>query len=201
MRQSSASPTSSSRGDPDGTSFLPEKHGLGRHSGGRVGAGVRAGPAHRQVALRVELSEVARHDLRCRGSRGQDRQRRHRRQVPDPGVRRGRNRSGPAGRRRRADRHGRVRPHGAVLLRRQGSDVRLRHGHPVRAQPAPVRRVVVLRRRRAALQRVPEVLRHHVDPVRQHRRADGRLVPQGDQDRRRPEGAQVSASGASRARC
>ena len=34
-------------------------------------------------------------------------------------------------------------------------------------------------------------LQHHEHPVRQHRRADGRLVPQGDQDGRRPQGPQV----------
>ena len=43
---------------------------------------------------------------------------------------------------------------------------------------------------RAALQRVPEGLQHRQLPRRQHRRADGRLVPQGDQDGRRPEGPQ-----------
>ena len=51
-------------------------------------------------------------------------------QVPDPGVRLRRDRARPAGRRRGAERHRRVRPHGALLLRRQGSDVRVRHGDP-----------------------------------------------------------------------
>ncbi len=78
-----------------------------------------------------------------------------------------------------------------LLLLRQGSDVRVRHGHSVRHEPAAVRRVVVHRGRRAAVQRVHQGLRHHGHPVRQHRRADGRLVSQGDQDGRRPQGAQV----------
>ena len=38
----------------------------------------------------------------------------------------------------------------------------------------------------AADARVLQGLQHHQLPGRQHRRADGRLVPQGDQDRRRP---------------
>ncbi len=58
-----------------------------------------------------------------------------------PGLRR---------RRRRAERHGPVRPHGAVLLLRQGSDVRVRHRHSVRPEPAAAERVVVPRRRHAA---------------------------------------------------
>ena len=48
------------------------------------------------------------------------------RQVPDPGFRRRRNRAAVRRRRRRAERHGRMPPYGAVLLLRQGSDVRVR---------------------------------------------------------------------------
>ena len=51
------------------------------------------------------------------------------------------------------------------------------------------------------MQRVLQGLQHHQHPGRQHRRADGRLVPQGDQDRRRPEGPQVPHRRLGRHRC
>ena len=87
--------------------------------------------------------------------------------------------------------HGRVLPHRAVLFLRQGPDVRLRLRHSVRHELPPAERVDVPRRRPATDARVPQGLQHHQLPRRQHRRADGRLVPQGDQDGRRPEGPQV----------
>ncbi len=190
LSESSASPTLSQQGEVHGTTFLPEKYRTCRHSGGRHRAGFCA-DAHGQVALRFEFPQIARYHLRCGGNCRQGSQRHHRRQVPDPGVRGGRDRSRAAGGRCRAGGHRGVRPHRALLLLRQGPDLRLRHGHSVRAQPAAVRRLVVHGRRRGALQRVHQGFRNRVDPVRQHGRADGRLVPQGDQDHRGPQGSQV----------
>ena len=51
-------------------------------------------------------------------------------------------------------------------------------------------RVGLLRRRPEAARRVLQQLQHRLVPRRQHRRADGRLVPQGDQDARRRQGHQ-----------
>ena len=52
-----------------------------------------------------ELAEIARHAVRRRRNDGQARRRGHRQQIPDPDLCRRRNRSGPAGARRRAERH------------------------------------------------------------------------------------------------
>ena len=98
-------------------------------------------------------------------------------------------------------RHRRVRPHGVVLLRRQGPDVRARHARSPSASTrarttswmvrAAARRCCASSTRSTAL---------HAS-LRQHRRADGRLVPQGDQVRRRPEGPQDAHRAASPGRC
>ena len=73
-----------------------------------------------------------------------------------------------------------------VLLLGRGSDLRARHRDPVRAERA-ADELVALRGRR---QRAAEHLLRQAQPLRparrQHRRADGRLVAQGDQRRRRP---------------
>jgi hypothetical protein len=98
----------------------------------------------------------ARHDLRRRPSTCRQAPRgHHRQQVPDPGLRRPA-RSCPglqvAGRRAELDR--RVRPHRVLLLRGQGSDLRLRHGGSLRPQHPPAHGVDVFRRRARADQRV-----------------------------------------------
>ena len=107
-----------------------------------------------------------------------------RRQVPDPGVRRGRDRAGPAGAGRGQQRHGRV----AATPSPTTSSARTR---PSRSPPRSLRhelsrpeRMAQRRRRHGAAERVLRQIqrpRHH---RRQHRRADGRLVQQGGQDRR-----------------
>ena len=61
---------------------------------------------------------------------------------------------------------------------------------PVRHERAPAERLDVSRRRPGADARVLQGLQHHQLPGGQHRRADGRLVPQGDQDGRRLQGPQ-----------
>ena len=140
-----------------------------------------------QVALYDKLAEVARHDLRRRRDLRQGGRRSDRQQVPDPGFRRGRDRAGPAGRRRGHRRHRRDVPHRVLLLFRQGPDVHLRHLAAVRAEQAHDRRLDVLRRRHRADERLLQEVQHLRDSGRQHRRADGRLVPEGDQGRLRHE--------------
>ena len=80
------------------------------------------GRAHGQVALRVELSEVPRHDLRRGRNRGEDRQRHHRRQVPDPGVRVRRDRSRAC----RSPTPCRTAPSSAATRRRTTTSARIR---------------------------------------------------------------------------
>ena len=90
-----------------------------------------------------------------------------------------------------------MRPHRAVLLLRQGPGLRLRHRAAVRPQRAPDERLAALRRRQRAAQRVLKNYNVHRLPGRQHRRADGRLVPQGDQDASTTSRASRCASAAS----
>ena len=73
------------------------------------------------------------------------------------------------------------------------------HRGAVRAQLPGVQRLVLRRRRRPALARGLRSLQSRADPVRQYRRADDRLVPQGDQDRRRFQGRQDAHPGSRRA--
>ena len=98
-----------------------------------VAAGAVAAPAIRAIAAGhpvapgLELSEEPRHDLRHGRVDRQARRGDHRRQIPDPRVCGRRNRAGPAGARRGAERHRRMRSYRVLLLRRQGSGVRVRH--------------------------------------------------------------------------
>ena len=153
-------------------------------------AGHRAVDAGAQMAHDHELAEVARHAVRRRGNDGQGGRRGDRQQVPDPGVRRRRNRAGPAGRRCGAERHRRMRPHRLVLLFRQGPDLRLRHLGRVRSEPAAEPGLVDAWRRQGSAQRVLQEVQLHGAARRQYRLPDGRLVPQGDQHRRRSQGPQ-----------
>jgi hypothetical protein len=61
---------------------------------------------------------------------------------------------------------------------------------PVRPQLAPDDGLDVRGQRPQADARVLPRLQHHQLPGRQHRRADGRLVPQGDQDAGRHQGSE-----------
>ena len=177
----------------DGSTFIhPESRADGRR---RRAATALAAPAIAQtardhVAADLELSEVARHDLRRRRDLRQVCRRGDRRQVPDPGLRRRRDRARPAGRRRGQRRHRRDVPHRLLLLLGQGPDLRLRHRRAVRPQRPPAERLDVRRRRQRPDERVLREVQHLRPARRQHRRADGRLVPQGDQHGRRPEGPQ-----------
>ena len=178
------------RRSPDGTSFIHQACGPRGHPCRRFGAGVRAGATRSQVASRVELPAQPRYDLRRRRGHQQARGIGDQQQVPDPDLRGRRDRAGVRRRRRGAERDDPVRAHGAVLLLRQGSDVRLRVRHSVRHERAPAERMDVSRRRPGADARVLQGLQHHQLPGGQHQRADGRLVPQGDQDGRRLQGPQ-----------
>ena len=75
-------------------------------------------------------------------------------QVPDPHLRRRRDRAGPAGARCRAERHRRDGSYRRHLLRRQGSDLRVRHRRPVRHQLAPAGSLDEVGRRARAARRV-----------------------------------------------
>ena len=127
LSEPSASPTSFQRGE------IMERRSFLKHTGlaGILAAGsapaIRADARRSQVAARVELSEEPRHDLRRRGNdlrSASPRSTNNKFQIQVfaageivPAVRRGRC---------RAERHGPVLPHGAVLFLRQGSDVRVR---------------------------------------------------------------------------
>ena len=86
-----------------------------------------------------------------------------------------------AGVRCRPARQRRMRSHAERVLFRQGSGLRLQFRRRLRRQCAPAGGVAVLRRRpRTACARCSRS-RHPADSLRQCRRADGRLVSQGDQ--------------------
>ena len=101
----------------------------------------------------------------------------------------------------------RTAPSSAATPRRITTSARIRRSRSARAIPfgmnaAPVRTPGGTSA--AARRSTTNSLKDYgiiVDPVRQHRRADGRLVPQGDQDRRRSEGSQVPHRRLCRARC
>ena len=138
-----------------------------------------------------ELAEVARHALWRMRALQQAHRRDHRQPVPDPALRRRRDRPRPAGARRRPERHGRDGQHGALLLLGQGPGIDLRHVAAVRSEQPADELLAAVRRRQRAAQRPAEELQLHRLRGGQHRRTDGRLVPQGAQVGRRHEGAQV----------
>ena len=166
---------------------------------GVAGAGAAASracrPGHRpvvagdQVAHADELAQVARHAAGRRRSLRQAGGGGDRRQVPDPDHP-GRRRADPGsgGHRRRVERHGRGLPHGALLHVGQGPDLRLRLRRAVRPQRPHAELLVAGGRRRGADERVLRQVQHLRPARRQHHGPDGRLVPQGDQHHRRPEG-------------
>jgi hypothetical protein len=153
--------------------------------------GDRADQSEDQLAPDLELSEEPRHAVRHLDPCRQARRRGDRRQFPDPDLRRRRDRAGAAGARRRPERHGRVQPHAGELLYRQGHRLRLRDFLALRPQYPPAERLALPGRWARALPRPDEEVRRAHDSLGQHRRADGRLVPQGDQERRGSPGAEV----------
>ena len=144
-----------------------------------------------EVAVCDQLAEVARYAVWRLRVFCQARRRDHRQPFPDSTVRRRRTRAGLAGARRGFERHRRDRQYGAVLLLGQEPGVYLRHVAAVRAQHPPAYLVAEFRRRSGHAQRPAQgiqLLRHS---DRQHRRANGRLVPQGDQVDRRSQGPEI----------
>ena len=170
-----------SLGDIDGASFIhPQDRDRGR-------ARRRSGASHRRraggypLAHRLELPALARHHLRRRRGLCQEARRHDRRQVPGHDPRRRRADAGVRRRRRRAERDRRGCAHRAVLLLRQGSGVRARLRDPVRPERAPDDGLDVRGQRPEADARVLRQVQHRQPAGRQHRRPDGRLVPEGDQ--------------------
>ena len=143
MLVAEASPRRPTHATTNRDGFNEEKRFSQGHRYWRGGRCYPGRPRHRavdagtQMAPDGELAKIARHAVGRRRGDGQARCRSHRQQVPDPDLRRRRNRSGPAGARCRAERHRRDGTHGVLLLLRQGSDVCVRHGGAVRPQPAP----------------------------------------------------------------
>src|SRR5450432_441305 len=112
----------------------------------------------------------------------QARGRGHRQSLPDSTVCRRRTCSGFAGARRRGKRHRRDRQYGALLLLEQKPGIYIRHRCAVRAQHPAAYIVAVVGRWPGHAQRSPERIQLHRHSDRQHRRANGRLVPQGNED-------------------
>ena len=165
--------------------------------------GHRAVDAGAQVAPDVELSQVARHDLR-RAPRlfakavAEATDNKFQIQVFAAGE------IVPGLQVLDAVQNGTVemRPHRAVLLLRQGSDLRLRHRRAVRPQRAPAERLDVCTA--AACELMNEFYKNYnivSFPAGNTGAPDGRLVPQGDQDGRRPQGPEDAHRRLRRHRC
>ena len=144
-------------------------------------AGFGAGYAVDRMAHGVELSQVARYYLRDGGRVREVAGRDDRRPLSDPRLRPDGDRAGPLRSRRGVERQRRSLPHRLLLLLGQGSDLRLRHRGAVRAQLPHAECVDVRRRRHRPDECVLRPLQHLRATGRQHGHADGRLVPQGDQ--------------------
>ena len=93
--------------------------------------------------------------------------------------------------RRGAEQHGRDGPYRAAITTSARTRPSPRLHDPVRDECAAAERVDDPWRRAGAAAQVLQGLQHLQHSGRQHRGADGRLVPQGDQDRRRSQGPQV----------
>ena len=107
---------------------------------------------------------------------------------------------GAGGRQRGGPRLDRDVPDGELLLLGQGPRLRLRHRRALRPQCPPAECLDVSRRRHGADERLLCHAQSGGLPERQHGRADGRLVPQGDQLARGPEGPEVPHRAVSAAR-
>src|SRR4051794_7522758 len=172
------------RGDTDAAACVyRERRSRAGGRGGARSARDRAIATRDQGADGPELAEKPGYAIwggrvpRETGGRG-DRQ-----SVPDPCLRRRRNRAGAAGPRRGAEQHGRDGPHRELLLHRQGPDLQPRLHDPVRDELPADERLDDACRRAGAVAQVLRRLQHIQHSGRQYRGADGRLVPQGDQDR------------------
>ena len=120
-------------GDTDAASCVyRERRSRAGGRGGARGSGDRAIATRDQVAAGHELAEKPRHAVRRRRVPREAGRRGDRQQVPDPRLRRRRDRAGVAGARRGAEQHGRDGPYRQLLLCRQGPDLQPRLHDPVR---------------------------------------------------------------------
>ena len=174
---------------------------------GAAGDGGGAGGGARADHLQLENDELLRPERRLLFDRPGQREgprQAHRGDVErphqDPVLRR--RRTDPGGRRLRRGvvRHRRDELRQLVFLDRQELRRAVLHRRAVRPELPGLQRLVLRRRRRPALARGLRPLQSGADPLRQHRRADDRLVPQGDQDRRRSQGHQDAHPGSRRPR-
>ena len=150
------------------------------------------------MAHEFQLSEVDRCHLRHRQDSVPLCGRSHRQQVPDPSLCGRRADAKPPGARCRNQRIGRLRLHAPAFLLLQGSRAWRGQRPALRSQcPAPAL-LVDLRRRQRDRQRSPEEVQRLRHPGRQHRRADGRLVQEGNQHARGSQGFEDSRRRAGR---
>ena len=140
------------------------------------------------MAPRGELAEEPGYAVRGSRAGCQTRRGNYRRKIPNSRVCGRRDRARLAGARCGAGRHRRARSHRDLLLLRQGSDIRPGHRRMLRHEHAPAECLVVFRRRFRGDGTAVQGIRLHRAALRKYRLPDGRLVPQGDQIGRRPEG-------------
>ena len=166
--------------------------GVGR--GGKRGrrAGDRPIDAEDQMAHDDELAEIARYDLWRRRYVGQGGRRSDRQQVPDPNLRRRRNRAG-ACRSLDAVQNGTVEMGHTASYYYFGKDPTFAFGTSVAF--GPNQRLnqgwFMLGGGREVLNEFYKKYNHDRAARRQHRLPDGRLVPQGDQYCRRSQGPEI----------
>ena len=117
-------------------------------------------------------------------------------------LRRRRDCARPAGARRGHHRRRRMRAHADLFLHRQGPDAGVRHRHPRSAStPASSTAGGISAAASRPHQRRARQVQRHRSPLRQFRLPDGRLLPQGAQGRRRPQGPEVPHRRHGRRRC
>ncbi len=163
-------------------------HRAGVHRRCCGGSRQRAGRArHRargtadQLAPGLQLSQVAGHHLWRRRGNLSAPVRGDRRPLPDPGVLGRRDRAGPGRHQRDHRRHRRMFAFGGLLQLGQGPGLRLRCRPAVHLLGPRQERLQLSGRRHRELQHLPGKVQSGQLSGRQHRRADGRLVSQGNQ--------------------
>ena len=171
-------------------------------------AGTRGGPGRgaRADHLQLEDDELLRPQRRLLFDRPGQREgpdQAHRGDVgrphQDPVLRRRRADPGRRGLRRGVVRHRRDELRQRLFLDRQELRRAVLHRRAVRPQLPGPQRLDVRRRRPRAVARGLRPLQPRAVPVRQHRRADDRLVPQADREGRGPQGPQDAHPGPRRA--
>src|SRR5262245_50082662 len=180
-----------SAGEPNAKACV--SHASGRGRGCDRGGETCDRSDRRPVALAAgnELAEKSRYALRQCRSHVSARGATDREEIPDPGLRWRGNRAAAAGLGCDAKRHRRVRPHAHLVQYRQEPRGRVRFRARLRAQHTPAAGLDELRRGAGAHPRVVQEGWNPAHSLWQCGRADGWLLPQRDQLRRRPQRAQV----------